>query len=322
MVEPTLVVAIGMHASHLCEHIVSNDGLIGRDGYAAVAFHQTADVVEPFFVDVSLGMKMILQNDLYAGERRITAPLPQPIHRDVQSAHTAERCCQRVRDGQVVVVVGMKIEVSIGIAAVHLTEKLNDLQRIHDAERIRQHEAAHRGVDECVHQLIYIFGRVLHAARPVFQIQIDLNAFAMGIGHFLPNVADVLLGSLPQLLTTVLERPLCQQVERFATGTLHPVHRHMSVNETQHFHAVQTVYLTGIATYHLHSLFLAFAHPCRTHLNAIHIQVAQQHAGYHELLVRQKAHPARLLAVAQRRVHDFNKGLEPVHVLHLFHSRY
>ena len=76
---------------------------------------------------------------------------------------TTEHRCQRVGYRQIVVVMGVEIEVDIGIALDHLAEILDALEGVHDTQGVGQHEAADATVAEGVHQLIDILERVLHA---------------------------------------------------------------------------------------------------------------------------------------------------------------
>ena len=175
-IEVILVVAIGMHSSHLCEHIITDDWLIGRNCNTRISFHESANVVEFVLMDTGLGIKLVLENHLNARQRGIATSLPQPIHRDMQSLGTTEHGGKRVAHREVVVVVGMEVEVQIGIALHHLAEILNHLQGIHDAKSVGQHEALHLGGAQGVHHLIDILGRVLHAIAPVLEIEINGDA--------------------------------------------------------------------------------------------------------------------------------------------------
>ena len=110
-------------------------------------------------------MKLILQDNLHAGERGIAATLTEAIHRDVKSLASAEHGGKRIAHGQVVVIMGMEIEMHTGIAFLHLAHILNDLQGIQDTERIGEHEAFDQaflisilGRSQGVHQAIDILG--------------------------------------------------------------------------------------------------------------------------------------------------------------------
>ena len=76
---------------------------------------------------------------------------------------------------------GMEIEMRLRIALHHLAEILDDLQGIHHTQGIRQHETLDIRCHQLVHQLIDVFGRILHTVRPVFQIQIHADALAGSI---------------------------------------------------------------------------------------------------------------------------------------------
>ena len=167
VIETALVIAIGVNTGHLRKHIVADDGLVGGNADATVALHQTTDVVELVLADAGLGIKLVLQNHLHARQRGIATTLAQTVHRDMQAAYTTQRSRQRVGHGKVVVVMGMEVEVGIGIMLHHLAEVLNDLQGIHNAQRVGQHETAYVLVDEGIHQLIDVLTGVLHPARPV-----------------------------------------------------------------------------------------------------------------------------------------------------------
>ena len=85
-------------------------------------------------------MELVLQNGLHTGQRSIATALAQSVYGDVQTLRSTEHSSQRVRYGQVVVVMGVEVEVHLWIALLHLAEILNHLQRIHHTQRIGQHE--------------------------------------------------------------------------------------------------------------------------------------------------------------------------------------
>ena len=122
-----------MYARHLCEHILAHDRLVGCHADAAEALHHAREVVELALHDVGLGVELVFQDSLYRGQRSIATTLSQAVDGDVQSLGTAEHGSQRVRDRQVVVVMGMEVEVHFWIAFDHLAEVLNHLQGIHHA---------------------------------------------------------------------------------------------------------------------------------------------------------------------------------------------
>ena len=127
----------------------------------------------------------------------------------------------------------------------------------------------------------------------------------MGIGHLLKDVGNVLFGGLVQLLRTVLQRALTEQVDDPpATGT-YPVDGLSAIHESEHLDTVETAQSVGIVADFSHRLLVAVADTCRGHLDAVDIDSPQQFARHHHLLVWQEADTAGLFAVAQRTIQDF-----------------
>ena len=303
-------VAIGMNASHLREDILTDNRLIGGYGDATETLDHARDVVQLVLVDVRLGVELILQNNLYRGQWRIATTLAQTVHGDVQSLGTTQHGSQRVRHRQIVVVVGVEVEMHLRIALHHLTEILHHLQGIHHAQSVREHETRNLSISQfCqgVHQLIYIFWRILHAVRPVLQIEVDREPLAVGILHLFNNIGNVLLGGLVQLVRAMLQRTLCQQVDDTTATVGYPIDRLPAIHKAQHLDTIQTVYLTGITAYHRHSVLLTVRHARRSHLDAVHIDLVQQLTRHHEFLVGQERDAIGLLAIAQGRVHNLYK---------------
>ena len=146
VIEFVLCVAIGMDASDLRKHILAHDGLVGSHRNAAEALDHARDVVQLTLDDVGLCMELVLQNGLHRGQRGIAATFAQSVDGDVQSAGSTEHSGQRVRHSQIVVVMGMEVEMHVGVALQHLAKILDDLQRVHHTQRVWQHEAFNRGV--------------------------------------------------------------------------------------------------------------------------------------------------------------------------------
>ena len=129
-----------MHTSHLGKHVLADNGLISSNGNAAITLNHSTDTIELALSDVRLGMKLIFQYGLNTGHGSIAATLTQSVHRDMYTLGTTEYSSKCVAHRQVVVVMGMIVKVHVGIAFHHLTEILDDLQRIHNAQCVRKHE--------------------------------------------------------------------------------------------------------------------------------------------------------------------------------------
>ena len=115
-------------------------------------------LVQTALVDTRHGVEVVFQDGLHAGQWGIASSLTQSVDGGVQAAATAQHGSQHVGHGQVIVVMGMEIEMSIRITLLHLAHKLNDLQGVEYAQRIGQHEAADTCISKGVHQLENVFG--------------------------------------------------------------------------------------------------------------------------------------------------------------------
>ena len=304
LIEVALGVAIGMNARHLGEDTLAHDGHVGSDANAAICRHHATDVVEPLLADAGAGVEMVLQDDLHTCQRRVSTSLAQSVDRDVQAFGTTQDGRQRVGDSQVVVVVGVEVEVHIGVAFDHLAHVLDALQGVHDAEGIGEHEAADGGLRERVHELIDIVEGIAHARAPVFEIYVDEHALLVGILHALQDVGDVLLGGLAQLLDAMFTGTFHQHVDHASATRTNPVDGEMSVDKPEHLHPIQAADALGIAANHAHGVFLAFGYTRRSHLDAVDIDLAHEFAGNHQLLVRKERDAIGLLTIAQRAIHD------------------
>ena len=141
-IQVIFLIAIGMHASHLRKHIVANDRLIRGYRNTAIALDHTRDIIQLILADVGAGIELIFQNHLHTRQRCITTTLTKTIDRDMQTFGTTQHSCQRVGYCQIVIVMGMEVEMRIRIALQHLAEILDTLQRVHDTQSIGQHEAS------------------------------------------------------------------------------------------------------------------------------------------------------------------------------------
>ena len=122
----------------------------------------------------------------------------------------------------------------------------------------------------------------------------------------------MLLGCLVELVGAVLQRTLCQQIDHASATVEYPLDRLAAVYETENLDAFQAANLAGIAANHPDGLLLALRHSGRSHLDAVYIDIVEQLAGYHQLLVRQEAHAIGLFAIAQGRVHNLYEGHCPL----------
>ena len=189
---------------------------------------------------------------------------------------------------------------------------LTDFHRIEDAERVGKHNAPDGQVRKAFHQGKYIVGVVLYAVAPVLEVDIDADAFLLGVVDGAANVGDVLFERLVQLSFAMLAASLAEEVHALATALHNPIHALRLVDKAEHLHPVELGVLACPTRDALHGLLLALRDTGTCHLDAVYAHILKQGTRYHELLVRHEAHAARLLTVAQGGVHYFNG---PFHIL-------
>lgn len=122
------------------------------------------------------------------------------------------------------------------------------------------------------------------------------------------DVAEVLFGRAAELLAAVLERPFGQQVHNAASGVAEPVEGYAAVDESQRLDAVRIAFRSGPLGDAPHGLLLALRDPRRSDLDAADAQFLQQQPGDGELFAGVERNARRLLAVAQRGIHYFDRG--------------
>ena len=164
----------------------------------------------------------------------------------------------------------MEIEVHIRIMLLHLPHIFNYLQRIQDTQSVRQHITFDTGMLQSLHELKYIFGRVLHSVAPILQIDIDSNILFIGIAHHIDDILNMFFGTFLQLLRTVFQRTFAKQVDDAATGMLYPVHRSMAVYKSQHFHFMKQIAAGCPVADHLHGFKFTVRHTRRSNLYPVY----------------------------------------------------
>ena len=294
-----------MHTGHLRKHTLARNRTVGRNRDAGIAFHHPAHFVQPALVDACLCIELVFQYRLHTGQRGIPCPFAQAVDRGMDTPATAQHGSQHVGNGQVVIVMGMEVEVQARIAFHHLADVTQQIQRIQDAQRIRQHETPDFRIFQSIHQCKDIVRRMLHAIAPVFQIDVYGNAQFFGIIQRTTDVGHVLLQRFLQLVRTMVFRTLTQQIDVFTPASMNPIQRSVSVYKPQNFHPVEPPGLARPLANATHCIHLPLGYPSRSHLYAIHVQVLQQRTGYHQLFMRHETYATGLFPVAQGRVHDF-----------------
>ena len=106
----------------------------------------------------------------------------------------------------------------------------------------------------------------------------------------------------------MLQRALGQEVYHPAATRGNPFDALAAIDKAQYLDTLKESVLLGIGTDLRHSLMLALRDACRSHFDAIDIDIGEQFAGHHQLLVRQERYAIGLLTIAQRGVHNLDEG--------------
>ena len=161
-VQMILTVAVSVNASHLCEDILSYNRLIRCNGYTTITGNKTGDVIKTVLMDVRLYAQLILQCHLDTGQRSITTTLAKTVYGNMQSLCTAFNGGKGVTDCHVVIIVGMEVEVLVGIAFRHLLHILKGIERVKDAQSIREKETFYVIVLQRIHHIEDVIRAILH----------------------------------------------------------------------------------------------------------------------------------------------------------------
>ena len=151
---------------------------------------------------------------------------------------TAQYGCQRVAHCQIVVVVGMEIEVRVRITANHLTHILHTLQWIQDTQSIRKQEALDWQFHQLVHHHEEIVTAIAHTARPVLQIEIYGEILAQSIVDGLLDMSEMLLRRHLELLGAVLVATLRQEIDDMTAAFGNPIHALVVIHESQYLNGI------------------------------------------------------------------------------------
>ena len=255
-----LIVAIGMYASNLSEDVIAHHRGIRSHGDAAVSFNQSGNIVQTVFLDIGLCLEHILQNHLNTRQWCIAAAFAQTIHGNVKTLGATQYGSQRVAHRQIVVIMGMEVEVRVRITANHLAHVLHTLQWVQDTQSIRKQEALDRQLHQLVHHHEEIVTAVAHTARPVLQIEIYSEILAQSIVDGLLDMIEMLLRRHLELLGAVLVATLRQEVDDVTAAFSNPVHAFVVIHESQYLNGIQLTNGLGITANTSDSILFAFRH--------------------------------------------------------------
>ena len=255
-----LVVTIGMHTSYLGKDVVSYYRSIRSHGNATISFNQSGNIVQTVFLNIGLCLEHVFQNHLNTCQWCIATTLTQTIHGNVKTLGAAQYGSQRVAHRQIVVIMGMEVEVRVRITANHLAHVLHTLQWVQDTQSIRKQEALDRQLHQLVHHREEIVTTVAHSARPVLQVEIYGEILAQGIVDGLLDMSEMLLRRHLELLGAVLVATLRQEVDDVTAAFSNPVYAFVVIHESQHLNGIQLTNGLGITANTSDSILFAFRH--------------------------------------------------------------
>ena len=253
-----LVVTIGMHTSYLGKDVVSYYRSIRSHGNATISFNQSGNIVQTVFLNIGLCLEHVFQNHLNTCQWCIATTLTQTIHGNVKTLGAAQYGSQRVAHSQIVVVMGMEVEVRIRITAHHLAHILHTLQWVQNTQRIRKKEALDRQFYQLIHHHEEIVTTVTHTARPVLQIEIHSESLAQSIVDGLLNMSEMLLRRHLELLGAVLVATLSQEVDDMTAAFSNPIHTLVVIHESQYLNGIQFTYSLSITANSSDSILFTF----------------------------------------------------------------
>ena len=271
-----------------------------------IGLDQPAHMVDVLLDDRVTHLQMVVQHSRNARQGRVAGPLPQPVDGRMDSPYARLDSGHDIRHGQIVIVVGMEVEMQFRITLDHLAAERIALVGSEHAERIGDHETRDRPIAQRVdHPVNVILGKA-HAVRPVLQIEIDRDTLGRGSLDRLANIGYVLFGRLAQLQLAMAQRTFGKQIHHAASGIGDPPQRNSAVDETQNLHPVEKTAFLGPAGDTPHRLELSVGNPGRGYLNPVDMQFVEQQTRDAQLLAHGKRHSRSLLAVAQGRIQYFD----------------
>ena len=119
---------------------------------------------------------MVVEYGLNRRYGSVACSFAESVDGSVHSAASFHDGGEDIGSSQIVVVVGMEVEVKVRIARCHHAHEGGCERRIEYAECVGQHESSDAFVLERVDECHDVVGAVLHSVRPVFEVDVDIDA--------------------------------------------------------------------------------------------------------------------------------------------------
>ena len=151
---------------------------------------------------------MVVQNTYNTCERSVASAFAQTIHRGMYALNASLHSAIYICYSHIIIVMGMEIEAQVRVALNDVGAEFQRQVGRKYAKRVWQHETADWLGSKAIEHLIYVFWRVNHAIRPIFEVDIDLKTASVRQLYVVANVVDMLFGRFLQLRCYVAQRTL------------------------------------------------------------------------------------------------------------------
>ena len=141
----------------------------------------------------------------------------------MESFGTVGHGTEAVAYREVVVVVGMKVEMLFGVAFHNFLEVAGGLFRSQHAEGVRQHETSYAALAQRLNHLENVFRIVTHSVTPVFEVEIDGQSLVVCQGNVCLNIGNMFFGCLVQLVGAVFLRTLGEHIDDLGAALCYPI---------------------------------------------------------------------------------------------------
>ena len=302
-VQVALGVPIGVDARGLGVDVAADDRRIRGDLLAGVGRDERRDRGQAVFADSRVAVAVVVDRGDDFRQRRIARSFAHAVHAGVDTAGAGADRRQAIRGGEAVVVVAVVLEVDGGKRRGHQADEARHVLGRENAEGVREVDPGDPQLAQLLDHREDVVEGVADAVGPVLEVDVDGEALAAGVADRVGDPGAVLGGLEAELLEAMAFGALRQQVDHLAAGLADPVDGFLAVAVAQHLDALDQA--RGLRPFRdgPGALHLPHRDAGRGDLDAVDLQVGEQHARELQLLGRRIGDVRGLLAVAQRRVH-------------------
>ena len=147
-----------MYAGALGEYVFADNRFVGRHNHSRERFHDVTHLVYLLLVDAGFLFQHVVHNRHNARQWGVAGSFAKPVDGAVQTFHSHQPGGKRVACGKVIVVVGMEIEVQVGIACHHSFAILIHLVGVEYTKRVGQHKPLDGQMPQTVNHAVDIIG--------------------------------------------------------------------------------------------------------------------------------------------------------------------